>query len=181
MRIIAGDYKGRQLASPSDDKVRPTTDKVKEAIFSSIAPYIEDAIVIDLFAGTGNLGLEALSRGAAKVYFGDNSRGSISLIRKNIAACKAEDRAVVLFGDYAHVLSKIKEKADIIFIDPPYEKGLIEGCFARIQENALLAEDGIIVTEHDKRENLPEAMAGFHKIKEKRYSRITISTYALKI
>ncbi|MDD2217054.1 MAG: 16S rRNA (guanine(966)-N(2))-methyltransferase RsmD [Eubacteriales bacterium] len=181
MRIIAGNYKGRQLLAPSDNKVRPTTDKVKEAIFSIITPYINDSTVIDLFAGTGNLGLEALSRGAARAYFGDNSKSSISLIKKNIETCKAEDKSIVFFGDYSYFLSKIKEKVDIIFIDPPYGKDLIEDCFSHIQKNELLDEDGIIVTEHGKRESLPNTLSGFYKLKERTYSRITVSIYALKI
>ena len=96
MRIIAGDFKGRRLFAPKDGKIRPTTDKVKESIFNMIAAYLGDAVVIDLFSGTGNLGLEAISRGAARCYFGDRSRESMELTRQNIAHCRQEDRAVTI-------------------------------------------------------------------------------------
>ncbi|MDD3169680.1 MAG: RsmD family RNA methyltransferase, partial [Eubacteriales bacterium] len=95
MRIIAGDFKGKRLFTPKDSKIRPTTDKVKESIFNMIAPYLEDAVAIDLFSGTGNLGLEAISRGAKRCYFGDKSRESMELTRQNIAHCRQEDRAVI--------------------------------------------------------------------------------------
>ena len=92
MRIIAGELKGRRLHTPDDDRVRPTTDKVKEAVFSMIAPWLCESVVADLFAGTGNLGLEAVSRGASRVYFVDKDRRSIALIRENVSYCKVEDR-----------------------------------------------------------------------------------------
>ena len=104
MRIIAGEYKGRRITAPEDTSVRPTTGKVKEAIFAMLMNDIYDAVTVDLFAGTGNLGLEALSRGARKCYFGDNSRDSLRLIKENIAHCRAEDKSVVIAGSYEKVL-----------------------------------------------------------------------------
>lgn len=181
MRIVAGDYKGRRLFAPNNNKVRPTTDKVKEAIFSMLSYRTEDAVVIDLFAGTGNLGLEALSRGAARVYFGDNARSSLALIKQNVALCGAEEKSIIFSGDYAEVLSRIKEKVDIVFLDPPYGKELIEDCFARIADATLLQEDGIIIAEHDSAELFPDVLAGFSKRKEKRYGRITVSVYGMNI
>lgn len=177
MRIIAGEYKGRKLETPSDDRVRPTTDKVKEALFSIINPYIIDAVCVDLFAGTGNLGLEALSRGAAKCYFCDNSKASLSLINKNIEKCKAQDYSIVLPGDYTSNLSRIPEQADIIFLDPPYDNGLYDNCFMLIEENNLLNEDGIIIAEHSVSLDLPETIYGFNKIKERKYGSIILSIY----
>lgn len=177
MRIIAGDYKGRRLESPLDNKIRPTTDKVKEALFSIISPYIMDSVCLDLFAGTGNLGLEALSRGAAKCYFSDNSRPSLSLINQNIQKCKAQEYSVVLPGDYTRNIARISEQVDIIFLDPPYGDGLYENCFKLIAENQLLAEDGIIVAEHNVEVNLPNEIEGFTKIKERKYGSIIISIY----
>ena len=107
MRIVAGDFKGRKLETPMNNDIRPTSEKVKEGLFSSIAGNLYDAVCVDLFAGTGNLGLEALSRGASKCYFGDNSRASIEIVRRNVEHCKAEDWSVVYFGDYEKVLNKI--------------------------------------------------------------------------
>ncbi|QOX62800.1 16S rRNA (guanine(966)-N(2))-methyltransferase RsmD [Anoxybacterium hadale] len=179
LRIIAGELKGRRLFTPKDSNIRPTTDKVKESIFSMIAPYLEDAVVIDLFSGTGNLGLEALSRGAERCYFGDKSRSSMELTRQNIAYCKQEDRTVAILGDYEYVLRKIPEKADLIFLDPPYGKGLLEHCLELIAERSLLSEDGIIVAEHGIKTPMEDKLLGFTKIKEKKYGTIVISIYAL--
>lgn len=180
LRIISGDFKGRKLFAPKDSRIRPTTDKVKESIFSMIAPYLEDAVVIDLFSGTGNLGLEALSRGAARCYFGDKSRESMDLTRQNIAHCRAQDRSVPILGEYEYVLRRIRERADLIFLDPPYKEGLMEDCAGLISELSLLSEDGIIVAEHGTKEDLPDELSGYTKIKEKTYGTIAVSIYGIE-
>jgi len=181
LRIIAGDCKGRRLFAPKDNRIRPTTDKVKESIFSMAAPYLEDAVVIDLFSGTGNLGLEALSRGALRCYFGDKSRESMELTRQNISHCRQEERSITIPGDYEYVLRKIPEKADLIFLDPPYKKGLIHDCFQLISELSLLSEDGIIVAEHGVKDFLEDQISGFAKIKEKTYGTISVSIYGINL
>lgn len=181
MRIIAGAFKGRRLYAPKDRRVRPTTDKVKEAIFSMIAAYLEDAVVIDLFSGTGNLGLEALSRGARRCYFGDKSRESMELTRQNIAYCRQEERAKTILGDFQYVLGKIPEKADLIFLDPPYKQGMLYDCFDRISELSLLSDEGIIVAEHGADEPLEDELAGYSKLKEKTYGTISISIYGISL
>ncbi|MBN7772569.1 16S rRNA (guanine(966)-N(2))-methyltransferase RsmD [Clostridium aminobutyricum] len=177
MRIIAGDLKGRKLISPKDDKVRPTSDKVKEAIFSMIADTYYDEVVIDLFAGTGNLGIEAISRGAKRCYFGDRSRESLVLIKENITKCNVQDQSVIIAGDYEMILKRISEKAQIIFLDPPYKDGLMIGCIELIDQLDLLKEDGYIIAEHSLTENLPEQIGHFEKIKEKKYGKIVVSIY----
>lgn len=181
MRIIAGDFKGRRLFTPKDSKIRPTTDKVKESIFSMIAAYLEAAVVVDLFSGTGNLGLEALSRGASRCYFGDKSRDSMELTKQNISHCRQEENSVTIFGEFEYVLKKIPEKADIIFLDPPYKKGLIGDCFKMISDLALLSEEGVIVAEHGAEDMLADQLFGFVKIKEKNYGSIAISIYGLDL
>ncbi|MGN0658732.1 MAG: 16S rRNA (guanine(966)-N(2))-methyltransferase RsmD [Emergencia sp.] len=177
MRIITGEYRGRRLESPSGYDVRPTTDKVKEAVFNLLMNDVYDAVVVDLFAGTGNLGLEALSRGARRCYFCDNSRESLNLIRTNIGLCRAEDRSVVLAGDYTKTLSRIREKADIFLLDPPYKAGLYEKCLELIDSLDLLNEDGIIIAEHGVRDQVPETAGRLVKVKERKYGKIMVSIY----
>ena len=178
MRVIAGEYKGRRLESPADDSVRPTTDKVKEALFSILSDRIWESRVLDLFSGTGNLGIEALSRGAKKVIFADNSRESIGMIKRNIAHCRAEKGSKITAGDYKKILMNVDEKFDIIFLDPPYGKGLLQDCFKLIAERGILAEDGVIVAEHRKEEKLPEEFYGFTKVKERKYGIVMLSIYS---
>ena len=177
MRIIAGAFKGRKLHPPSDKSVRPTPDRVKEALFSILGNHVNDAIVVDLFAGSGSLGLEALSRGALRCYFGDNSRDSIRLIHENVSHCKAESASRIIFGDYRNVLGQIKEKIDIVFLDPPYGKNLWEEVVELLSESKLMNEDGLAVLEHPKEIELPQEIHGFRKIKEARYGTVVLSIY----
>lgn len=179
MRIIAGDYKGRKLITPTDRKVRPTTDKVKEAIFSMSVHYLEDSIVVDLFSGSGNLGLEALSRGAKHCYFCDISKESLALVRQNIAICKAESKSTVIWGDFNNALRKIKEKADIIILDPPYQSGILAACFDMIGKENLLNPGGIIIAEYGKDIELPDQFGLLSRIKQKKYGTVNISIYEL--
>lgn len=177
MRIIAGEYKGRRLESPSDYSVRPTTDKVKEALFSILAEKMWGSKVLDLFSGTGNLGIEALSRGAEFCVFGDNSRESIRLIQSNIAHCRAQEGARVVPGDFRKTLMNLNEQFDIILLDPPYKKDLLAPAFELIRQQDLLADGGVIVAEHRKEEDLPEEFYGFRKEKERKYGIIKLSIY----
>lgn len=177
MRIIAGDYKGRRLYSPQDKRIRPTTDKVKEALFSILADQIYDAGVLDLFSGTGGLGLEALSRGARHCWFCDNSRDSIKLLRENIQYCKAEPKATVLNGDFRKILQNLNTPMDLILLDPPYGRELLPECLELIGQYGCLAEDGLIAAEHRKEEILPDALAGFQKLKERKYGTVVLSIY----
>jgi 16S rRNA (guanine(966)-N(2))-methyltransferase RsmD len=177
MRIIAGHLKGRKLETLKGNDVRPTGDKVKEAIFSMIDGYLEGSVVIDLFSGTGNLGLEAISRGAELCYFGDNKPESIRIIKANIESCKVSEKCIIIPGGFEKVLSKIPKKADIIFLDPPYEKGYMISCFEKIEEFEILNEGGIIVSEHGLKEKLPDVLCGFEKLKEKRYGTIIVSLF----
>ena len=180
MRIIAGNLKGRQLYTPADRRIRPTSDKVKEALFNMAAFYLEDAVVVDLFSGTGNLGIEAISRGAKRTYFCDKSRSSITLICKNIEHCGVSEKAVLLQGDFEKTLDKIPEAADLILLDPPYKKGLLHKCLEKIQQLELLREDGIIIAEHGSDQELEDSIFNFVKEKEKKYGTIVLSLYKHK-
>lgn len=177
MRVIAGEYKGRRLATPRDYSVRPTTDKVKEALFSILADVIPESRVLDLFSGTGNLGIEALSRGAELCVFVDNSKDSLKLIKENIEYCRAGNNAKVIAGDYKKALMRANEQFDVILLDPPYDGGYLENCFELIDEYDVLDDDGVIVAEHRKEEKLPEHIYGFEKIKERKYGIIMLSIY----
>ena len=178
MRIIAGNFKGRKLESLKGNDVRPTGDKVKEAIFSMIDEYIEESVVIDLFSGTGNLGLEALSRGAKMCYFGDNRSESIRVTKANIENCNVSEQSVVIAGSFEKVLSKIPEKADVIFLDPPYDKEFMALCFEKIRDFEILQDGGIIVAEHGLKEKLPDVFYDFNKMKERRYGTILVSLFS---
>lgn len=155
MRIIAGKFKAKRLVSPKTDKTRPTLDRVKEALFSILETYIKEANVLDLFSGTGNLGLESISRGASFAWLNDKERLSISTIISNAKLTKAEKYVKITNKDYIKCLSQIlKENIqfDIIFLDPPYDSNLGINSLKLISENKgkILKEDGIIVYETDK-------------------------------
>ena len=178
MWIIAGELKGRRLEAPAGDRVRPTSEKVKEAIFSMVEGYYRNGIAVDLFCGTGGLGLEALSRGAARVYFGDLSRESMDLTRKNIAHCGAEDRCVCLLGGWERTLSRIPSCVDLFLLDPPYGAGILEDCISEIAERDLLSGDGLIVAEHSSDLKLPERIGDLETIRDRSYGKISVTLYA---
>ena len=177
MRVIAGTYKGRNLESTENYDIRPTTDKAKEALFSILMNEIPGSRVLDLFAGSGALGIEALSRGAESCVFVDHSRLSTALIKRNLASCGVREDARVVTGDYRKVLAGLAGSFDIILMDPPYNKGLLPDGFELIRQQDLLAEDGYIVCEHRKEEELPEEICGFTREKERRYGIVKLSIY----
>ncbi|MDO5331873.1 MAG: 16S rRNA (guanine(966)-N(2))-methyltransferase RsmD [Bacillota bacterium] len=178
MRIITGSLKGRRLKSPKSNDVRPTSDKVKEAMFDMLYPYIQnDFVCMDVFAGTGNLGLEAISRGAKLCYFSDSSRDSLALVKENIKYCNVEDNAVLLAGDFKSNIKRVHDKVDIFFIDPPYAQRLIPEALKAIEAADNLAEDGIIVCEHDHKDVLPEEILCFKAIKQRKYGVACVTMY----
>ncbi len=185
MRVIAGKYKGRKLNTPSNYDIRPTGDKVKEAMFSILSNHIYGSRVLDLFSGTGSLGIEALSRGADYCTFADSSGESISLIKDNIAHCKIEEENRVLQGDYRRILGALtarvtegtEEPFDIIILDPPYNTEMLDEAFEMIGAGGLLAKDGVIVAEHRKEEKLPDELHGFTREKYRRYGVVILSVY----
>jgi 16S rRNA (guanine(966)-N(2))-methyltransferase RsmD len=171
MRVIAGEYRGYRLRAPREGSldVRPTADRVKEAMFSALSPYLEGATVLDLFAGTGSLGIEALSRGSTKAYFCDSSKSSIALVTENIRALGIEGKCCVLAGDYARGLSRIHESIDIIFIDAPYFMCEYGAVLRRIAESGVTASGCVIVLERDKRAESYELPPGMNLTKTRRY------------
>ncbi|MCL2637875.1 MAG: 16S rRNA (guanine(966)-N(2))-methyltransferase RsmD [Oscillospiraceae bacterium] len=163
MRIITGTARGRKLKTPKSNDVRPTSDSVKEAIFSAIQFDIEGAVVADLFAGTGQLGIEALSRGAKFAYFADNSPESIAIIRENIKLCGFGDSAEISPLTTAAFLKKTTASFDIAFLDPPYGQDLINRTLPALTEK--MSESGLIVCEHEK-EYKPAEICNNFKIRK---------------
>lgn len=149
MRIISGISRGTKLYTLEGKNTRPTLDRVKEPLFSIIQNYIRDSKVLDLFAGSGALGLEALSRGAQKAVLCDNSFEAIKIIKKNIEKTHLESKTQVLCMDYKKCISNVNEKFDIIFIDPPYELDIAIKSVEKILEKDILSKGGLIVIETD--------------------------------
>lgn len=149
MRIISGLARGTKLYTLEGINTRPTLDRIKEPLFSIIQNRIKDAIVLDLFSGSGALGLEALSRGAKKAILCDNSYKAIEIINKNVEKTHFEDKVKVVCKDYKKCLENADEKFDLIFIDPPYEKNLAVSAVNIIINNNLLTKDGLIIIETD--------------------------------
>jgi 16S rRNA (guanine(966)-N(2))-methyltransferase RsmD len=172
MRVITGIARGRRLETLPGDATRPTGEKVKEGIFSSIQFFIEGADVLDLFAGSGQLGIEALSRGAKSCVFVDSAKVAQKCIAENIKNCGFEDVSKLKTGDALMYLSSAFERFDIAFLDPPYAAGLYDEVFSVIKERSLLKEDGLIVAECDTSHSLN--FAGFSVIKDKTYGKVRL-------
>jgi 16S rRNA (guanine(966)-N(2))-methyltransferase RsmD len=150
MRVISGKYKGKNLVGFDIDGTRPTMDRVKESMFAMIQNKINGSIVLDLFAGSGSLGIEALSNGAKSIYFVDNNIELINIIKKNTAGM---DNVNIIKSDYKDALNNFKNiKFDIIFLDPPYKLNLINDSIKQIVKNDLLSSNGIIVCEYENEE-----------------------------
>lgn len=175
MRIITGTKRGKKLIALEGMQVRPTTDKVKEALFDILQFSIEGRRFLDLFAGSGQIGLEALSRGAQSAVFVDSSKDSLRVVRQNVKATGFEDRAKVVQADFAAYLRGSRETFDVAFLDPPYRTGLLEQALPLTA--ARMAPGGIVVCEHPKEEELPEKAGPFSKCKTYRYGKIMLTTY----
>ncbi len=173
LRIIGGEWRGRKLHFPDAPNLRPTPDRVRETIFNWLAPIIHGARCLDLFAGSGALGLEALSRGAAFTTFVDNHKKVILALHSHLDLLKANDRAEVLNFDGVKFLSHdnfINTEArvyDVVFLDPPYHLDLMEKVVPLLEENNCLADNAMLYLEIEKRQSLPELPVNWKKIKEK--------------
>lgn len=175
MRVITGSARGRKLETlAGDDITRPTTESVKEALFSMIQFEIEDKKVLDLFAGSGQLGIEALSRGARYCVFIENNRNAKKIVEDNISHCGFENQSQVILSDAEAYLSR-KENFDIIFLDPPYQKGLIEKCMKYIVNS--ISNDGIVICETAKGEELPQSFGDFVIDRERNYGKTKLTVY----
>lgn len=177
MRIISGTMRGTKLYTLEGINTRPTLDRVKEALFSKINYDLQDAIILDLFSGSGALALESLSRGAKIAYMCDSSRDAIKIIKQNIEKTRTSDKAILLNCDYKKALDNLiqnDKRLDIVFLDPPYKTNFAEEAVKIIIENNLLNENGIIILETDDKEKVIDNLdTNLIKIKDiKRYGRI---------
>ncbi len=176
MRVITGTARGKQLITVSGDElVRPTSEKVKEAIFSSIQFDIEGRRVLDLFAGCGQLGIEALSRGAESAVFVDASDVSLRVVKNNIEATGFSDVARVVRSDYSLFLSRCGERFDIAFLDPPYHAKILEKALGDVCP--LMSDYGIIICEQPSDVSLPQEIGGFAINRSYRYGKTAVTVY----
>lgn len=175
MRVITGTARGRNLMTLSgEDITRPTSQSTKEALFSSIQFELEGKQVLDLFAGCGQLGIEALSRGAAFCTFVENNREAYKIVEANIKSCKMEDVSSLVFCDALSFLSR-RDTFDIAFLDPPYNKGLTLECVEKL--TSKMKESGVIICETAKAEELPERINGWIISRQKNYGKTKLTYY----
>jgi len=177
MRVISGSARGRRLKELPGMDTRPTTDKVKESLFNIIQFDVEGRRALDLFGGTGQLGIEALSRGAARCTFVDMSRQAADVIRDNLKTVGFSELASVHQGDAVAFLAGCREKFDLIFLDPPYQSQLLERCLQEITKFDILSEHGIMICESAVETQLPEPDAPYEKGREYRYGKIKLTVY----
>lgn len=175
MRIITGSKRGKKLITLEGEQVRPTTDRVKESLFNILQFQLEGRRFLDLFAGSGQIGLEALSRGAALAVFVDASKDSIRVVEKNVQSTGLGDRSKVVTADFQSYLRGCRERFDIAFLDPPYRMGLLEKALPLVAER--MNPGGVLLCEHPKDETLPESAGDFLQHKSYRYGKIMLTAY----
>ena len=176
MRVITGTARGTNLKAPDGLSTRPTADKVKQAVFN-IIQYEIAGDVLDLFAGSGQLGIEALSRGASRAVFVDAGRPAIAVIRENLKKTHLEDRAEVVCCDYMTYLANCRKRFRVVFLDPPYAENYLENAIKRISEIDILAEGGIIIAERPLGKPLDEQFAGLERSKDYIYGKTIITLF----
>ena len=177
MRVISGTARGRRLKELQGMETRPTTDRVKEALFNIVQFEVPGRNILDLFAGTGQLGIEALSRGAAECTFVDQRLDAAALIRDNLKMTGFASRAKVVQGESISYLMACREKFHVIFLDPPYQSGLLEKAMETIAAFDILREHGIMVCESPLEQVLPELSQPYERGKDYRYGKIKLTVY----
>ena len=177
MRVISGKARGIQLKTPEGLQTRPTADRVKEALFSILQFDLPGTRVLDLFGGTGQLGIEAMSRGAKSAVFVDAGESACRLIRENLRRTKMESDAHVVRADYLEYLSRCRDKFDIILLDPPYAEVFLENSLKKISEIDILQSGGIIVTERPAEKVLSVTLEGFSRSKDYKYGKTILTLY----
>ena len=177
MRVITGTAKGKRLKTPEGLQTRPTSERVKEAVFSAVQFELQNARFLDLFAGSGQMGIEALSRGASRAVFVDGRREACKLVQENLRVTGLERCAQVVQSDYLSYLERCRETFDIIFLDPPYAEVFLENSLKKISEIDILSDCGIIICERpaDKLQNLE--IQGLQRTKDYRYGKTWVTIY----
>ncbi len=180
MRIVAGNFRSRRIEAPRSDQTRPTLDKVREAVFNRIGPYFEGGVMLDLFAGSGAVGLEALSRGMERVVFVDRSMEAVDVIRRNIAALGVQQVSSVWKMDWQAALRRCQREAlrfDLVYLDPPYQRQPLAEVLIRLEASGLLADNATVIAESLRETVLDEQVGQLTKIREAVYGISRISIY----
>jgi len=180
LRVIAGEFRGRRLDRIEGMEIRPTSDKVKESLFNILGEAVIDCNFLDLFGGTGGIGIEALSRGAKHVVFIDSSIKSIKVLKGNLEHLKITEGAEVFNTDYETAIKKLhkyNKQFDIIFIDPPYSRGMAQSALVCIAANPILSDDGLIIAEHDTKDEMPDKVGNLVLYRVKQYANTSLSFY----
>ncbi len=183
MRITAGELKNRKIKSREGRETRPTLERIKEAIFSIIGDKVEKAVFLDLYSGTGNIAIEALSRGAARAVMIEQDKDALRIIIENLNNLGLDRRARAYKNDVfraLEILGRKNEKFDIIFLDPPYKENITTDTIKKLSEIGLLEKDGIIISEHSVYEKLDNKIDNFVKYDERDYNKKIVSFYKLK-
>ncbi|MGI6778723.1 MAG: 16S rRNA (guanine(966)-N(2))-methyltransferase RsmD [Acetivibrionales bacterium] len=179
---MSGTAKGHKLKTLKGLSTRPTSDKVKEALFNIVSQYVKGADVLDLFAGTGNLGIEALSRGASSAVLVDKSMECHNIIKQNLIHTKLMDRAEILTGDVIRVLLKLAGEGrsfDIVFMDPPYCKNFAKDTLQIVSDNGIIKNDGIVVIERDIKDEIPQEVGRLRLLRDGKYGNTVLSFYKI--
>ncbi|MBP2640163.1 MAG: methyltransferase [Firmicutes bacterium] len=184
MRIITGSAKGTKLKTPQGFNTRPTADRVKESLFNILGPQIKDAMVLDLFAGTGNLGLEALSRGARHAVFVDHDSASVGIVKENAVRTKLTEKTEVYRNDVLKILLRFKHEKrffDIVFCDPPYNQGWVQQVLAFFDAHSLLNPCGLLIFEHSRHDMLPSDLKALQVDRVEFYGETVLSFVTIRI
>jgi len=180
VRIIAGTLKGQQLVTPRGHRTRPTADQVRIALMDTLMPHLPGARVLDLFAGAGGVGLEALSRGAGRAVFVESDAAAFEALRRNIAALRLQAQTRIVRGDAVRALGMLaaqEERFDLVFLDPPYGVGLVEKTLARLGEGPLMAPAGIVVAQHFTKQPPPDAVGVLGAFRARRFGETTLTFF----
>ena len=178
MRIIGGEFKGRKLFAVRGGKTRPTADRIREAIFNILSSRLDTPVVLDLFAGTGALGLEALSRGAQTAIFIESRKNALSVLRRNVNAIGLEDRATILKWDILKNLNCLKAypaRINLVFMDPPYDRQMVEPTLSNLHTSGGLVAGAQVILEHSPREVIPVDDVPFHLEDQRTYGKTLVS------